>query len=436
MGGGGDTVTNTGLGDEQFNTLTTNQANIGTQVSDLGTSAQEGFDTVNTNLGNLGGDLSVIGSNLTGGFTNLQDLMSQYNTATNTRFDTLDTGQANTATSLANNAATLGNIQGDVTTGFNDMGNRFDTVDTNVANVQGAVDQGFTDTAQGFADAQADRDTQFAAAADNMATGFGETGAALEKGFGDASTQLTNTQQAVEQGQGSIQDNLDALSTRADTYATQQLQNQADMQSGQDEFRSTFDNFTDRYSDDTELAQQSRADLALAQSNQTQNLREDLGSFAQAAATGQQGISDQLNTVQQDVSSNITGGFNQTMRELANLDAGQVIQGRNLARIAADQSQLDMDMRNDFYHLGSSFDDQGKLIPSSIDAQGNTLTRSIGPQGNLLLNTFNVRGQNIGSRNINVANRLNDLTQLQSMGNLTPSAQVSGFAGSPYAQTG
>ena len=474
-GGGGDTnVTNTGLGDDQYQALADNQVGISGQITDARDDATLRYDQFDNRFDGLDTSVAGVGTNLTAGFTNLQDLMDQYNQGMNTQFNTVNTGVGNNATALSNNATSIGNLQTDVTGGFNDMGGRFDTLDTGQANIQGAVDQGFTDQAQGFADAQADRTAQFDAANTAMTAGFSETGEALSQGFGDASTQLTNTQSNLQDGQGQLQDNLDAFSGRADAYATSQLENQANMQSAQDGFQSSFDSFTERYGDDTELAQQSRADLATAQSNQTDRLREDMGTFAQAAATGQQALGNQLTDVatgvddrigqldgavesgfieqantaannselaQAAIAESITQMGDQSASILSQMDAGQVTAARDLAKLAAGQEGLDANMRADFEQMGAAFDDNGQLIQNSIDSQGNTITRAMDQQGNMLLKKFNVQGQETGSSLINIGQRLQQLQAKRTEGNtgmgaLTPQAQIGGFAASPYQQTG
>jgi len=480
-GGGGDTtnVTNTGLGDDQYQTLADNQVGISGQITDARDDATVRYDNFDTRFDGLDTSVAGVGSNLTAGFTNIQDLMDQYNTGMNTQFDTVNTGIGTNNTAIGANATSLNNLSTDVSGGFNDMSGRFDTVDNGQANIQGAVDQGFVDQAQGFADAQADRTAQFDAANTAMNTGFETTDAAVQEGFGEAATQLTNTQANVLDGQGQLQTNLDTMSDTADTYAAQSLENQAALQQGQDGFVTSFDNYTERYGEDQELAQQSRADLATAQANQTDRLREDMGAYAQAAATGQQGLATQLGDVATGVDNQFTqlgadvqGGFvdtqnaslqsagsvqeaiaanaaatqDQSANILSQLDAGQVTQARDFAKIASAQTDLDANMRADFDQLGSAFDDNGQLIKSSIDSQGNTITRAMDAQGNLLLRTFDVQGTELGGGMVNINQRLNELNKLQtmqggnaSMGNLSPAMSAAvpstGFA-SPFATTG
>ena len=440
-GGGGDTnVTNTGLGDDQYQTLADNQVGISGQITDARDDATARYDNFDTRFDGIDTSVAGVGSNLTAGFTNLQDLMDQYNQGMNTQFNTVNTGVGNNATALSNNATSIGNLQTDVTGGFNDMGGRFDTLDTGQANIQGAVDQGFTDQAQGFADAQADRTAQFDASNTALTAGFGDTGEALSQGFGDASTQLTNTQSNLQDGQGQLQDNLDAFSGRADAYATSQLENQANMQSNQEGFQSSFDSFTERYGDDTELAQQSRADLATAQANQTDRLREDLGAYAQATATGQSNLGTQLGDVAtgvgaefQNLGTAVEGGFSQAGTDALAQQENLTTRLGNLGDIMTTTgANIDANTQQQYEALSSSFDENGQLIQNSIAENGDTISRQMDDQGNIIATRFDQSGNQVDQVNMNVNEMLTqaesyqrDLTgQIQGVGEGLMSGQA------------
>ena len=421
-GGGGDTVTNTGLGDEQYETLSSNQtqmqADMAAQqaaneaaLAEQNASMQASINAANASAAASAGaaqaataansgrfdtlDTSVAGvdTNVTTGFASIQDLLDQYNTASNQQFDALNTG---------------------VTGGFEQVGNRFDTVDTATGAIQGAVDQGNVDQAQGFSDAQVNRTANAAA----NTTNFAAAGEALNKGFADTSNQMTQTQANVLGGQGELQTNLDTMSDTADIYATQSLENQAGLQQGQDSFVSSFDDYVDRYGDDTRIANKTRADMQQANANANLSLRRDVGDFAQAAASGQQEISQQVRSVDQQFAAG-----------LASLDAGQITTARDMARSASAQTDLDIASRQNYSQLGAAFDDNGALIPTNVDQQGNTTTRQLDDGGNLLLNRFDVRGNNTGFMSINLRESLQQLSSLQ-----MPARSSGGFT-SPFVTT-
>ena len=465
------TVTNTGLGDAQYQKLQTNQVGLGSQVEEGFTGAGTKLDTINSSVSGLGGKVDNVNTGVTTGFTNMQDLINKYNQGMNTQFDAVNTNVGNNASALANNSQTMGNIQGDISSGFDAQGNRFDTLDTANANIQGAVDTGFVDQAQGFTDAQADRTEQFANAEAARDANFTATGNAMNEGFTDASSQLANTQANVLGAQNTMQTDLTNMANTADTYATQNFENQANLQAGQDGFISNFDTYTERYGEDAQLAQQTRADMQTANANANQRMREDIGNFANSAASDRQEISNDMETQFTQLGNTVDGGFSASNAAtnaaiqansqdnsaalnklqydldtgLENISVGQVVAARDLAKVAASQTDIDMTLRQNFNQLGNAFDDEGQLIANSIDEQGNTIARSVDEQGNLLLRSFDITGGAIGEKVLNIRSTLRDLQALQSqqganasMGNLSPamSSEVprSGFA-SPFATT-
>ena len=189
-----------------------------------------------------------------------------------------------------------------------------------------------------------------------------------------------------------------------------------------------------------------------------------MGKFAQAATTQVDNVAQGVDSRLKTLGDTVEGGFvaaqgdaqaaaqkaasleSQFAQGLAGLDAGQITQTRDLAKIASSQTDLDMGMRQEFNQLGNAFDDNGKLIENTIDDQGNTIARAMDEQGNLILNSFDSSGQGLGSKTVNIRTVLQNLNNLQSrpganaaMGNLTPASSSavpnSGFA-SPFASTG
>jgi len=475
MGGGGTTTVDGGLSDDQYTNLTTNQEGISGQITDEGTEAKRRFDTVDGRFDTVDGSVAGVGSSVNTGFTNIQDLMDKYNTSTNTQLTNVNTGIANNANSMAKNATSNANTLSDLNTsvsgGFDEAGRRFDTVDTANTNMQNSVDEGFVNQTQGFSDAQADRTTQFGAAQDNRTDQFSATGDALSTGFNDANTALTQTQANVLGGQGNLQSSLNTMSDTSDIYATQSLENQANLQAGQEGFTSSFDNYVERYGDDTTLANQTRADMQKANANANKLLREEVGGFANSTAENATARATEVDAQFNELGNTVDGGFTSAAAStqaaiaansedntavlnklqydldtgLENLDSGQVVVARDLAQVASAQTDIDMSMRQNFKQLGNAFDDNGQLIANSIDEQGTTISRSVDKQGNLLLRSFDVTGGAIGEKLLNVRSTLRDLQSVQnvqganaSMGNLSPAMSgdvpTTGFA-SPFATT-
>jgi len=566
--------TYTGLGDTQFADLQTGQTGLGTAIGTVasgvsglssaigGTATQEsmdsGFTNLNTNLG-------TYGDTITAAQTSANADRQKY-------YDDLVTAMKNNVGGLA--------TQSSLDTGFADATGRFNTLDSSVGGVQGSVDQVSTD----LGEAQSSIDAGFADATgrfDTLDTSMTDAQSDRASNLDTMSDQLTTTQANVLGGQGDLQGSLDTMSSTADNYATTMLGNQDTMMGNQGQYMSDFDTYVDRYGQDTALAQQSRSDLAEAQANQTEAMRDDLGIFAQAATQGQTNIQNKIGNLgegtqtgfeqlssalgtgftdatlseqqaQQNLAvrignvkdmvqnvgdtlgadtksqyTQLTNAFDENGSLISNaideqgntitrsmddqgiiierkLDTqgneisavqmdvgtmlgnaemyerslmGQIDQGfdeaiqaegattaaiaqgfniqdkklatqtRDMSRMASEQSDLDVNMRNEFRQLGQAFDDSGALIGNSVLANGSSISRALDSNGNLLLRSFDPQGSIIGNQVINVNNALNNLSKLNtiqgantSMGNLSPamsagSGSNTGFA-SNYAITG
>ena len=367
------------------------------EFENLGNNVGAGFAGVNTGIAGVNTGVNT-------GFADLASLLDQYNTDQTTQFAGVNTAMADNAANINTNINTgLGALQTSQDTGFADVGTRFDTVDQSNVNMQTAVDQGFQDQAQGFTDVNANMSAGFDANAAAVNTGFTDAATAMNQGFGDASTQLTNTQANVLEGQQGLGSQLDTMSGTADAYANQSLTNQEALQSGQDQFVSSFDTYVDRYSDDTRLAQDTRADMQTANANANQSIRTDMARSANVAET-------------------------QATSAARELQAIKLNQAKTAALQAASNPSVDPNVRQNFANLATAFDSNGNVIRTSVDGSGNRIMRSLDSEGNLNLTSYNSLGQPIGNQSLNVAQNLNLLDQL------TQSSARRGIA-SPYANT-
>ena len=445
MGGGGTTTVDGGLSDDQYQDLADNQVGISGQITDEAAEANKRFDVFDGRFDNVDSSVAGVGSSVNTGFTNIQDLMDKYNTSLNTQLTNANTGIANNATSMANNATananSLSDLNTSVTGGFDEAGRRFDTVDAANTNMQNAVDQGFVDQAQGFSDAQADRTAQFGAAQDDRTNQFSAASDALSTGFNDANTALTQTQANVLNGQGGLQSSLDTMADTADIYATQSLENQAGLASNQEGFTSSFDDYVERYGEDTELAQQTRADMQKANANANQRLREDIGNYANASVAGTENLGNALMASTNALGSAVEGGFSDLSAENSAIsgsleggfntlgdtyEATQNNLGNRMNNLKSLLNQtgadLDANTRAQYQALSSSFDENGQLISNSIDAQGNTLTRTMDDQGNMITSKFDASGQQVDQVSTNVNQVLtqaeNNQKNISGLGNI------------------
>jgi hypothetical protein len=137
----------------------------------------------------------------------------------------------------------------------------------------------------------------------------------------------------------------------------------------------------------------------------------------------------------QETQSQITTGFDAATGAMDS-------QVRDIADVASQMTDLDMDMRQQFYQMGGAFDDTGALIAESVDEQGNTIRRSVDQSGNLLMRAFDQTGNAIGQNVININKALGDLASIEampgssiSMGNLSPAMEASPREGQPNVPT-
>jgi len=475
-------ITNTGLGDDQYQQLADNQTGIGEGLDAGFAAGGERFDTVDSGISGLADGQGEIYSAIDTGvgsrdgvnplyadyFANFsgnlgtassealrmsqgmtpQDLQYDVNgdgvvdvgdaqllmdysvqgqgtgTGLYGEFDAqnrLIQGQGRTLTGLGSqlsdvssgigaNQSSLTNLQGDVTGGFDTMGTRFDTVDTANTGMQTAIDQGFLDQTQGFSDltgtvgegfanAQTARDANLGTMGDNVLASTDATNQALNTVSGD-----------ILAGQGTLTNDLSGLGTTLDTYGGQIMDDQSALANKQDTFQSNLDNYVDRYDDDVTLANSSRADIQSGMTNELGRMREDLGVYAQAAATGNDALGRQItdtsaaNAANIDtLSSDIEGGFSQQT-------ADQAVAQENLSTNLTDVrglllstgDDLDETTRSQYQSLVNSFDSNGTLIENAIDDQGNTITRALDDQNNVIETKFDSAGNEISKVGMNV----------------------------------
>ena len=409
------TVVDGGLSDEQYQNLiggigapsvlgtdgadNTAATGLYNEATTIGTNMDTGFAGVNTNITD---SIAGVNTGVNTGFAGLTTLLDQYKTDQTNQFGAVNTAMTDNA---ANINTGLGTLQTGQDAGFNNMGTRFDTVDTAGAGLQTAVDTGFQDTAATLANTNANINTGFADANTAMTGGFADTQAGITSAADAANTQLSGVSDNVLAGQRGLATDLGTMSSNQDIYAGSVLGNQENMQGTQDSFQSNFDDYVERYSDDASLAQSTRADMQTANANANQALRTDIGRQSDAANT-------------------------QAQETARRVQAVQINQAKELATQVANNGGVDAGTRQNFANLTTSFDGSGNLIPSSVDGTGNRVNRAIDQQGNLVLTSFNNLGQPIGNQSINIAQSLSVLEQLN-----RDNTASTGFA-APYLSTG
>lgn len=466
--GGGSTtnVTNTGLGDDQYKAI---MNNLATNFD----SADVRYEEVRPLLDNMGVDTDQLLTDLTSlssaqstGFTNIQDLLGQYDLANQGRTDTITQNQGTTQSQIGQLSTDVGtgfgNVQGGITDLGTDMSNRFDTVDQTNANLQNAVNTGFEDQQTGFSDLEG-RMIQDRAAQD---TSFGEVGTQLTN-LGTGQDTMMANQGDLAEGQtglaGRINDlssDVDGVGANLDTYYSGLADGQNRMENNQAEFKTSFDDYVDRYGDDTSLANQKRLDIQDQIVGGVQGIRNDIGVNANTTNTnignladatgsgfentnqaiaggfqdstnqyGEQGkainnsftsLNDVIGQGFQNTNSAISGGFQNAANEYNEqgtmIRNGFATQVDNIAKVAQGIQGLDKNMVGNFGLMSDAFDETGELVQSSINADGTIMQRSIGPNGSLRMDRYTNQGQYLETRALSIPETLGQMLNLQQTG--------------------
>ena len=426
----------------QYNSLSDELAAQGIDISGV---LQNGFDANSGSLDANAKSLLALGSQITG----FDSSVTANFAAVSSAFDAQGNLIGSTIDELGNTVTNQIDAQGNlITTKFDAQGNQIDQTETNIqttltqaSEAQMALQNDIADTLGGTLDSSATA----------MSAGFDAQNAVMS-----------------EQGQ-----NLLAVGMSLDSMSDQQ---KADFQAVSSAFDAqgnlirsgtdTMGNLVEREMDANGLLLERKFDAQGNLLGETSlNVNDimsgltQLDSISGQIETGFGGVqktlgdqtglmtelSQEQSTEIQETQDQILGGFDET--------AGTMdTQIRDIAGVASQMSDLDMDMRQQFYQLGGAFDDNGELIKETVDENGNLIQRSIDTNGNILLRAFDQTGNEIGQNVVNIGRALGDLADLNtlpganiSMGNLSPALQaapqndqpnvpVSGFM-APYTET-
>ena len=453
-------INQTGLGDEQYQDLQVGQQDIGGQIEEGFVGAGTRLDSVDAGITGLGTKIDTTGNTINTGFSDLNTyLQDQFTTnqnnqqqlAQNQTVGFFDLNALNQAR-FDNLTTDFSGLQGSVDEGFMSAGSRFDDIDAANQNIQQDVTTGFSDQAREFNNADAALAQSTGDIRGDITNNFDATNKSLADAQTNIRGDITASQSEILGGQGGLASSLNDMSDTNDIYFGTLSEGQGNLQAGQDNFRTTFDNYVDRYSDDTTLANQTRADLQKAQATGFDNTRSSIGTLGDTVSQGQNAIINQNqvlgSTIEEGFSDNRTGQTSLArtfMDESGEIDTALVNQTRDLAGLAATQTDLDMEVRQNFQQIYNAFDDQGMLIENSVDANGNNIMRQMDDNGFLMLRAMDAQGNDLGSKVIDVndsVRRLQGLTRQQGanmqMGQLSPASQmvapVDGFA-SPFTTT-
>jgi hypothetical protein len=361
-----------------------------------------------------------------GGQTKTDDLINkrfdtfQPTTVVSQSIDTSDLAKADAmadgfATSAGNQEKILadtGAISTAVGTGFADVGQDLSNLST-----------GQTDIGNQITDLSGNMGTRFNTVDETLGTGFADVNTNIDSQFTAQNENLTELSSNILGGQTSLQEYLESMSDRADTYYGGLAEGQANIQSSVGGLQDNFGDFRKQYTDDTTLANQARADLANQVTGGFSQVRDDLD--RNFDATSQQNATITRNTEQtmrnqDDMTTSFGAAFNQigagveaqtTQQQAAKTD---MLQRLNTIRevILAEGQNLDPALTMQYAKLADSFDADGRLIQQSTNSNGTVTQRGFDPNNNLNLATFNQQGQVVDRTRLNIDQLMSQMDQM------------------------
>lgn len=453
------TVVQTGLGDEQAATITNNQANISASVDD-------GFNKA-----------AEVGANLTAGQT---EMKANQGTMIGNQ-DALKTGQSNISAQIAAIPQTQVVTQqidtsnlaksAQVDAGFNNMGTRFDTVDSTLSGIAADTSGLGAKVDTGFEGVNASLDSM----GTNIENGFGtmNTGfESMEMNFDDVETNRAAMQEAILGGQTTLNDTLSSFQDQAQTQLSSLVTGQDALVEGQGNLQTGLTEFQDQYTTDYAVTSNFLGDISenmnagfeatednLARNNDEAARAEEIArqqaggitteqieaavqrAIAQAnpaAAAGQIDYARIAKEVSTGVSTQVADGPQNAEEWAYQLNSIRTL-------ITTQGQQMSSEMRYSYGQLANSFNQNGALIADQVSEEGYRTARAIDEQGNLLIAQFDAAGALRGQEQYNINQMLQQMNATlmsfqgggnYNMGNLSP-AYNRGAGGimSPYSRS-
>ena len=440
----------------------------GATAAQVDESVQGGVTAVNENTNAGFAETAAVGETITGNqatMTGNQDTMMGNQDTMLSNQNSLSTGQSNLSNQIASIPQTqvvnqtvdtsgienrIGSLEGVTDTGFA-------TVNSNLSGVQGSVNSGFSDMNQSFndvsegqtniqnsvSDLSGNMTNRFDAVDDNLNTGFASVNNNVNTQFDTQNQSITDLSANVLGGQTSLQQYLEGMSDRANTYYGGLADGQANIQSSVGGLQDNFSDFRSEYTDDTTLATQARADLVNQVTGGFGQVRDDLN--RNFDATSQQNDSIARNTErtmrnQDNMVTNFGAAFKQISSGVQAQTAGQqqtkqdMLQRLSTIRevILAEGQNMDPALTMEYAKLADSFDGEGRLIPQSNNENGSVTQRGFDTNNNLNIATFSAQGQITDRSRINIDQLMGQMDQMGYGGASSPGIMT---GSQPFAST-
>lgn len=407
---------------------------------------QTGGETVNYGGGTADVTSTVKGDTekLIGGQSETKDLINKrFDTFTPTTVvnQTIDTSDLAKQADLTSGFATSASNQADILkdTGamqltLADMGQKQDAGFASVGTELGKANTGIGElkTGQGtivddISDLSTAQETGFSALGTKVDTGFTAADKAITEGFAEAQTDRDTLSSDVLGGQGALQEYLEGMSGRADTYYEGLSGNQNTLIDNLGGLQSNFTDFRDTYDANTNLANQTRAELQDTVVGGFNRLRGDIGTGFQDTRSDIGGVEaavDQSTGKITSAQANASTDYTKAIRELSSglgaatqddaAQQGDILERLDTVRqvLTNENVNISDQMRDQYTKLATSFDAEGRLIRESVDQGGNITRRAMDDQSNVLMAEFNSQGGLLNQSVINVNRLLKQMNEL------------------------
>jgi hypothetical protein len=386
------------FGDAQTN-RETNQGILTQNQLDLDTN----LNTLSDNQDTYYGDLSETADNIEGVQDTFKSNFDAYVTKYGTDTKTTDENIGRIETGLGDFAEEFrGNLQ-DIEGNTSDSETSLDDISTDLTALEGTVEGGFSaaNTAMGTnntslidAIGKAGDDSAVTGLLTTLGENVGNLSSTFLEEFGGLASAFTTTGDLIKD---EIMENGDVIQRTLNDQGTL--------------IESRFD-----------------AQGNLIGTTET-NINDAIAAAQAELSTGQQGLMTEMDATRQtqfdEMATQIASGFDD--------QTGQMdTQVSSLAGLASQMTDLDMDMRQEFFQMEGAFDDTGALIRQEVTDTGITIQRNIDQNGNLMIQKFDQQGLAIGNKVFNINEALAKLAGIDtlpgasvSMGNLSPALQAS-----------
>ena len=387
----------TGLGDKQYETITSNQSNIATSIDNNAAAATQGINEIKTGQETITQNQQTLADG--------QGELSKGQGTIIGNQDALKTGQSNLASGqqqilsavssapsvdLSGVESKISALDSTTQTGFNNMTGRFDSVDSQL----GTINEGVTGLG-----------SQMTGVVDSVET----LGTDMGQGFDAAMADREAMSELLATGQASMTDLINKYGESAATYYADLAGNQDTMLEGQAGLQQGLTAFQDDYNQNTEILGRKVGDIQDQVTGGFDAVRQGQSDMAQsvagmqtaqAAAPAVSGISQNQNTLEIDyarIAKEVATGVDRQTDQ--GFEDGQMFASKldNIRQILNTQGdRMDQNLRQQYTQLSNSFDANGRLISKQVDQNGNTIARAIDESGNLLLAAFDQSGQRVG----------------------------------------